>query len=99
MRQSYFHLSVCIEKSGEFESEIRKKYSDYDPPMSITIGHRYIIIDTYHQKNRYAKEAEANARRRWEAGTFSEVLSAIAAEITSCKANTKTGEQIKERLL
>jgi hypothetical protein len=98
MTRRYYTVIVFIDKDNnptkEPEIVIDEVEEEDLPPMYVTIAARYIAIHTFHQVYMNAKIAADDARRRWKAGAFNDVLNAIIAEIIGYKT-TDNQEGIK----
>jgi len=98
MTRTYYTVIVFIDKNNDPAKEpeiVIEEVEDDDLPSTyITIAPRYIAIHTFHQVYMNAKIAADDARRRWKAGAFNDVLNAIIAEIIGYKT-TDNQEGIK----
>jgi hypothetical protein len=89
MNRKYYRLSTIADKSRgqvpRLETEIIPQYDDNLPSMHVIIDARYIIIQTFYLRISKAKEAEEEARNKWQAGEFNNFFDRLIAVIARYK--------------
>jgi hypothetical protein len=89
MNRKYYRLSTIVDKNRgqapRLETEINPQYDDNLPPMHVIIDAHYIIIQTFYLRISKAKEAEEEARNKWQAGEFNNFLNGLIAVIAGYK--------------